>query len=88
MPSTYPLGGPKCLDIIYLHYLFVWLHPSIYVLAVDLRITILCLQVYFEVVPFKSIPTWHCKYARHDLVQVHCCVVMMNWQVVELVAQH
>ena len=24
----------------------------------------------------------------HDLVQVHCCVAMMNWQVVELVAQH
>ena len=26
--------------------------------------------------------------SSHDLVQVHCCVAMMNWQVVELVAQH
>ena len=25
---------------------------------------------------------------QHDLVQVHCCVAMMNLQVIELLAQH
>ena len=24
----------------------------------------------------------------YDLVQVHCCVTMMNWQGIELIAQH
>ena len=23
-----------------------------------------------------------------DLIQVHCCVTMMNWQGIELIAQH
>ena len=23
-----------------------------------------------------------------DLIQVHCCVAMMNWQGIELIAQH
>ena len=27
-------------------------------------------------------------FPNNDLVQAHCCVAMMNWQVVELVAQH
>ena len=32
-PKHYPPGHPKCQDIYFLHYLFVWLHPSIYQLA-------------------------------------------------------
>ena len=38
-----------------------------------------------------AIPTHRLSASKNfidDLVQVHCCVAMMNWQVVELVAQH
>ena len=30
-----------------------------------------------------------CMYAcTYVLIQVHCCVTMMNWQGIELIAQH